>query len=116
MSTTTCYFELFNVAEEFRYEAVCVIHKDLDISSINGLRGLKSCHTGVGRNVGYKIPITKVYILLKFIQNLILFIILFFNSDYSKVQLDYYHLLSSWNVSKLLFTVQYDTIIFEVHI
>ncbi|XP_066992052.2 transferrin [Anabrus simplex] len=46
--------------EEFRYEAVAVIHKDLDISSVQGLRGLKSCHTGVGRNVGYKIPITKL--------------------------------------------------------
>nr|Q02942.1 RecName: Full=Transferrin; Flags: Precursor [Blaberus discoidalis]AAA27820.1 transferrin [Blaberus discoidalis] len=46
--------------EEFRYEAVCVIHKDLDITSIHGLQGLKSCHTGVGRNVGYKIPITKL--------------------------------------------------------
>ncbi|KAJ9587804.1 hypothetical protein L9F63_018761, partial [Diploptera punctata] len=46
--------------EEFRYEAVCVIHKDLAISSIHDLKGLKSCHTGVGRNVGYKIPITKL--------------------------------------------------------
>ncbi|KAF0314806.1 hypothetical protein GQ607_017962, partial [Colletotrichum asianum] len=46
--------------EEFRYEAVAVIHKDLNIDSVQGLRGLKSCHTGVGRNVGYKIPITKL--------------------------------------------------------
>lgn len=45
---------------EFRYEAVVVIHKDLEINSIQGLKGLKSCHTGVGRNVGYKIPITKL--------------------------------------------------------
>lgn len=44
----------------YRYEAVAVIHKDLDISNVQGLRGLKSCHTGVGRNVGYKIPITKL--------------------------------------------------------
>ncbi|XP_031847327.1 transferrin 1 [Nomia melanderi] len=44
----------------FRYEAVAVIHKDLDISNVQGLRGLRSCHTGVGRNVGYKIPITKL--------------------------------------------------------
>ncbi|XP_012252753.2 transferrin [Athalia rosae] len=44
----------------YRYEAVAVIHKDLDITSVQGLRGLRSCHTGVGRNVGYKIPITKL--------------------------------------------------------
>lgn len=44
----------------YRYEAVAVIHKDLNINSVQGLRGLKSCHTGVGRNVGYKIPITKL--------------------------------------------------------
>nr|CAD7575668.1 unnamed protein product [Timema californicum] len=47
-------------AEEFRYEAVAVVHKNLDITSVQELRGLKSCHTGVGRNVGYKIPITKL--------------------------------------------------------
>ncbi|XP_001808066.1 transferrin [Tribolium castaneum] len=45
---------------EFRYEAVAVIHKDLDIKGIEGLKGLNSCHTGVGRNVGYKIPLTKL--------------------------------------------------------
>lgn len=44
----------------YRYEAVAVIHKDLDINNVQGLKGLKSCHTGVGRNVGYKIPITKL--------------------------------------------------------
>ncbi|XP_046625942.1 transferrin [Neodiprion virginianus] len=44
----------------YRYEAVAVIHKDQDINSPQGLRGLKSCHTGIGRNVGYKIPITKL--------------------------------------------------------
>ncbi|KAL1488017.1 hypothetical protein ABEB36_015392 [Hypothenemus hampei] len=45
---------------EFRYEAVAVIHKDLNISNIQDLKGLNSCHTGVGRNVGYKIPLTKL--------------------------------------------------------
>jgi len=44
----------------YRYEAVAVIHKDLDINNVQSLKGLKSCHTGVGRNVGYKIPITKL--------------------------------------------------------
>ncbi|XP_012288841.1 transferrin isoform X2 [Orussus abietinus] len=46
--------------EPYRYEAVAVVHKDLAINDVQGLRGLKSCHTGVGRNVGYKIPITKL--------------------------------------------------------
>ncbi|XP_043272670.1 transferrin [Venturia canescens] len=60
----------FNIVEQvrtkeepdaiYRYEAVAVIHKDLEINDVQGLRGLKSCHTGVGRNVGYKIPITKL--------------------------------------------------------
>lgn len=27
---------------------------------MHDLKGLKSCHTGVGRNVGYKIPLTKL--------------------------------------------------------
>ncbi|XP_041979733.1 transferrin [Aricia agestis] len=43
---------------EFRYEAVIVVHKDLPINSLDQLKGLKSCHTGVNRNVGYKIPLT----------------------------------------------------------
>nr|ALX00067.1 transferrin [Melanoplus sanguinipes] len=46
--------------EEFRYEAVAVIHKNQPLRSVQDLRGLKSCHTGVGRNVGYKIPLTKL--------------------------------------------------------
>ncbi|KAK4883705.1 hypothetical protein RN001_007024 [Aquatica leii] len=46
---------------EFRYEGVAVIHKDLKLENgIKSIKGLKSCHTGVGRNVGYKIPITKL--------------------------------------------------------
>ncbi|KAB0802851.1 hypothetical protein PPYR_05037 [Photinus pyralis] len=46
---------------EFRYEGVAVIHKDLKLEDgIKSLKGLKSCHTGVGRNVGYKIPLTKL--------------------------------------------------------
>ncbi|CAK1555445.1 unnamed protein product [Leptosia nina] len=43
---------------EFRYEAVIVVHKDLNINNLDQLKGLKSCHTGVNRNVGYKIPLT----------------------------------------------------------
>lgn len=37
-----------------------MVHKDLKIKNIKGLKGLNSCHTGVARNVGYKIPITKL--------------------------------------------------------
>ncbi|CAH0552540.1 unnamed protein product [Brassicogethes aeneus] len=45
---------------EFRYEAVAIIHKDLKLDSLKDLKGLNSCHTGVGRNVGYKVPLTKL--------------------------------------------------------
>lgn len=45
---------------EFRYEAVAVIRKDLKLNSIADIKGLNSCHTGVGRNVGYKVPLTKL--------------------------------------------------------
>ncbi|XP_073955512.1 transferrin 1 [Choristoneura fumiferana] len=43
---------------EFRYQAVIVVHKDLPVNNLDQLKGLKSCHTGVNRNVGYKIPLT----------------------------------------------------------
>lgn len=36
------------------------MHKNSDIRNLAGLKGKKSCHTGYGRNVGYKIPITKL--------------------------------------------------------
>ncbi|XP_075975196.1 transferrin 1 [Anticarsia gemmatalis] len=42
----------------FRYEAVIVVHNDLPVNNLDQLKGLKSCHTGVNRNVGYKIPLT----------------------------------------------------------
>lgn len=45
---------------EFRYEGIILVHKDSDIKTLNDLQGKKSCHTGYGRNVGYKIPITKL--------------------------------------------------------
>lgn len=43
---------------EYRYRAVVVVRKDLPASSYADLKGLKSCHTGVGRNAGYKIPLS----------------------------------------------------------
>lgn len=48
------------VQAEFRYEGIILIKKNSDINSLSDLRGKKSCHTGYGRNVGYKIPITKL--------------------------------------------------------
>ncbi|KAJ0183138.1 hypothetical protein K1T71_001114 [Dendrolimus kikuchii] len=55
-------FQEYRTDEEpdapFRYEAVIVIHKDLPINNLDQLKGLKSCHTGVNRNVGYKVPLT----------------------------------------------------------
>lgn len=45
---------------EFRYEGIILIKKNSGINSLQGLRGKKSCHTGYGRNVGFKIPIAKL--------------------------------------------------------
>ncbi|XP_053948794.1 transferrin [Anastrepha ludens] len=45
---------------EFRYEGIILVKKNSNINSLKELRGKKSCHTGFGRNVGYKIPITKL--------------------------------------------------------
>lgn len=51
---------VFLPSAEFRYEGIILAHKDSNIKSLQDLRGKKSCHTGYGRNVGYKIPITKL--------------------------------------------------------
>ncbi|CAG9801353.1 unnamed protein product [Chironomus riparius] len=48
------------IEAEFRYEGIILIKKNSGINSLSDLRGKKSCHTGYGRNVGYKIPITKL--------------------------------------------------------
>lgn len=45
---------------EFRYEGIILIKKNSGINSLSDLRGKKSCHTGYGRNVGFKIPIAKL--------------------------------------------------------
>ncbi|EDW82176.1 uncharacterized protein Dwil_GK25660 [Drosophila willistoni] len=45
---------------EFRYEGIIMVKKSSPIHNLQQLRGAKSCHTGFGRNVGYKIPITKL--------------------------------------------------------
>lgn len=47
-------------AADFRYQAVAVVKNDLKLKNLQGIKGLKSCHTGIGRNVGYKIPMTKL--------------------------------------------------------
>ncbi|XP_073831832.1 uncharacterized protein [Musca autumnalis] len=44
----------------FRYEGVILVKKNSNIHSLKDLRGAKSCHTGFGRNVGFKIPVTKL--------------------------------------------------------
>lgn len=44
----------------FRYEGIILVRKSADIHSLADLKGKKSCHTGYGRNVGFKIPITKL--------------------------------------------------------
>ncbi|XP_055712352.1 transferrin [Phlebotomus papatasi] len=45
---------------EFRYEGIILVHKNSPINSLADLQGKKSCHTGYGRTVGYKVPITKL--------------------------------------------------------
>nr|AAL58078.1 transferrin precursor [Aedes aegypti] len=45
---------------EFRYEGIILVRKSDNFRSLADIRGKKSCHTGYGRNVGYKIPITKL--------------------------------------------------------
>ncbi|XP_031622773.1 transferrin [Contarinia nasturtii] len=59
----TVFSEIRTVDEpdaEFRYEGIMLVHKNSTIKTLDDLRGRKSCHTGYGRNVGYKIPITKL--------------------------------------------------------
>nr|AYV99626.1 venom polypeptide [Dolopus genitalis] len=45
---------------QFRYEGIILVKKSSPVKSLEDLKGMKSCHTGFGRNVGYKIPITKL--------------------------------------------------------
>ncbi|EDW58124.1 transferrin [Drosophila virilis] len=45
---------------DFRYEGIILVRKSSAIHTLQELRGAKSCHTGFGRNVGYRIPITKL--------------------------------------------------------
>ena len=45
---------------EFRYEGIMLVHKGSDIHSMQDLKGKKACYTGYGRNVGFKIPLTKL--------------------------------------------------------
>ncbi|KAH8338669.1 hypothetical protein KR074_003146, partial [Drosophila pseudoananassae] len=44
----------------FRYEGIILVKKTSPIRTLQQLRGARSCHTGFGRNVGYRIPITKL--------------------------------------------------------
>lgn len=41
---------------DYRYEPVAVIRKSAEIKSISDLKGKRSCHTGYGRNAGWKVP------------------------------------------------------------
>ncbi|ESO87859.1 hypothetical protein LOTGIDRAFT_234865 [Lottia gigantea] len=47
-------------AETFMYKAVVVVKADGPIKSLEDLRGKKSCHTGVGRTVGWTIPVSSL--------------------------------------------------------
>lgn len=57
------FSEIRTLAEptsEFRYEGIMLVRKGSDIHSMKDLSGKKACYTGYGRNVGYKIPLTKL--------------------------------------------------------
>ncbi|ODM93913.1 Transferrin [Orchesella cincta] len=41
---------------DFRYEPVAVVRKSSGITSVSALKGKRSCHTGFGRNAGWKVP------------------------------------------------------------
>jgi Transferrin len=57
------FFQLFFTAE-FRYEGIILIRKNANIHSLNDLKGLKACHTGYGRTVGYKVNYSTFSIIL----------------------------------------------------
>lgn len=57
------FSEIRSLAEPdsaFRYEGVMVVRKGSNIHSMGDLRGKRACYTGYGRNVGFKIPLTKL--------------------------------------------------------
>ncbi|KAG5675967.1 hypothetical protein PVAND_005823 [Polypedilum vanderplanki] len=45
---------------EYKYEGIIIARKSAGIKSLADLKGKKSCHTGYGRAVGYKVPILKL--------------------------------------------------------
>uniref|UniRef100_A0A182MQL1 Transferrin n=1 Tax=Anopheles culicifacies TaxID=139723 RepID=A0A182MQL1_9DIPT len=57
-------FSELRTAEEptamFRYEGIMLVRASDKFHSLADLRGKRSCHTGFGRNVGYKIPVTRL--------------------------------------------------------
>ncbi|XP_067128078.1 transferrin-like [Centruroides vittatus] len=51
--------EEYSEKNNISYYAVAVIKADSDIKSLQDLKGKKSCHTGIGRNAGWIIPISE---------------------------------------------------------
>lgn len=51
---------MYSFPADFRYEGIILVKKNSNIHTLKELRGAKSCHTGFGRNVGFKIPVTKL--------------------------------------------------------
>ena len=45
---------------EYKYEGIIIARKSAGIKSLADLKGKRSCHTGYGRAVGYKVPILKL--------------------------------------------------------
>lgn len=60
ISYTLQQISTYSISADYRYEGIMLVHKNSNIHSLKDLKGKKSCHTGYGRNVGYKIPVMKL--------------------------------------------------------
>lgn len=50
----------------FRYDGIILVKKGSDIRNLKDLKGKKSCHTGFGRNVGYKVRTQRLQTSVRF--------------------------------------------------
>ncbi|GBM92499.1 Transferrin [Araneus ventricosus] len=46
--------------ESFRYQGIALVRKESDIQSAGDLKNRASCHTGLGRTVGWQIPVGRL--------------------------------------------------------
>ncbi|XP_055935985.1 transferrin-like [Argiope bruennichi] len=46
--------------ESFRYQGIALVRQGSDIQNVNDLKNRASCHTGLGRTVGWQIPVGRL--------------------------------------------------------